>query len=306
MGFLPLSKLVKLAKNPTKLRAEIAKLREAAEQKEQRRANGQLTDEEFEALSPTEQAEYLERLAQEEEARQREAERAARTAELREAIDSLDAEQDDDRERGVHVLVNIARIVQTMRDRHERRHKLECELARLNDHPLPHHRKFEIADLGEAYEIMIDGLSEDERDSHRELLRFIDPEGVQQRATARNWRHSKAYSAYWRAVESVDRLSDQIDAVRRGKFQAVRDPGSMRTRHCFVVPGQGEMREIQTEDDLRKKIEVWEAALQEAIDERDRNAWAVPEEMRKRHAAQRADRARKAAQDKSVSLRWGE
>lgn len=215
---LTLKQLLRWSKDPARLRAEAAALRERERAEAERRESEGPTDEEFASWSAEEQAAYIERLAEASEREREEQARAERYAEVEDAIGDVESAMDSDLDRGAELLSQMTQLLGEHRARARRLHELRVELATLGGPRAPEYRPPVVSDFGARFEALGEGLTGRERELHHEVLTAVDPQGTRDRRDARSREHARAQQEHTRAVETIERMEAELAELKRAKL----------------------------------------------------------------------------------------
>lgn len=271
---LSIRQILKWSKDPERLRAEAAALREQAEREAERRASEGPSDEEFRSWTPEEQAAYLERIAETAEREREEQARAERYAEVEEAIADVETAMDADVDRGAELLSSLTQLLGEHRDRYRRLHELRVERATLGGPRAPAYRPPVVADFGARFEALGEQLTGRERELHHEVLTSVDPQGTRDRRDARSRDHARAQQEHTRATETIERMGAELDELKRAKLITYPSRDGMEGG-TYLTLGDRRWFDIRTERQHKERIARVEETIAKAKETAARTAHAA-------------------------------
>lgn len=260
---LTLKQLLRWSKDPARLRAEAAALREQAEREAERRASEGPSDEEFRSWTPEEQAAYLEQVAETAEREREELARAERFAEVEAAIGDVQSAMDADVEQGAALLSQLTQLLGEHRARYRRLHELRVELATLGGPRAPAYRPPVVSDFGARFEALGEQLTGRERELHHEVLVAVDPQGTRDRRDARSREHARAQQEHTRAVETIERMEAELAELRKAKLITYPARDGMEGG-TYLTLGDRRWFDIRTERQHKERIARVEATIAKA------------------------------------------
>lgn len=260
---LTLKQLLRWSKDPARLRAEAAALRERERAEAERRAAEGPSEAEFQSWTPEEQAAYLEQIAETAEREREEHERAERYAEVEAAIGDVESAMDADVDRGAELLSQMTQLLGEHRDRHRRLHELQVELATLGGPRAPAYRPPVVSDFGARFEALGEGLTGRERELHHEVLTSVDPQGTRDRRDARSREHARAQQEHTRAVETIERMRAELADLRKAKLITY-PPRDGMEGGTYLTLGDRRWFEIRTERQHKERIARVEETIAKA------------------------------------------